>query len=101
VTKTKTLATKPVVVTTAHRGVFYGLVPDDQSLDVTSVRLELARMCIYWSEDVKGILGLAAMGPSKTCRVGPVVPAITLQNVTAIMEASKEAAKAWTTIVWN
>ena len=86
-----------VVVTTAHKGVFFGY--GDPS-DNATIRIENARMCIYWSADVKGILGLAANGPSKSCKVGPAVPAITLRDVTAVMEASDDAAKAWEAGPW-
>jgi len=86
-----------VVVTTAHKGVFFGYgEPSDQS----TIRIEKARMCVYWSADVKGILGLAATGPSKSSKVGPAVPAITLRDVTSVMEASDEATKAWEAGPW-
>lgn len=89
--------TVPVVVTTAHKGVFFGY---GEPSDKATVRIEKARMCVYWSPDVKGILGLAATGPSKNCKVGPAVPAITLREVTSVMEASEEAAKAWESGPW-
>lgn len=86
-----------VVVTTAHKGVFFGY--GDPS-DKATIRIEKARMCIYWSADVKGILGLAANGPSKNSKVGPAVPAITLRDVTSVMEASEDATKAWEAGPW-
>ena len=87
----------PMVITTAHKGVFFGY--GDPS-DKATIRIEKARMCVYWSQDVKGILGLAATGPSKNSKVGPAVPAITLRDVTSCMEASEEAAKAWESGPW-
>ena len=87
----------PVVVTTVHKGVFFGY---GEPSDKATVRIEKARMCVYWSADVKGVLGLAATGPSKNCKVGPAVPAITLREVTSVMEASEEAAKAWESGPW-
>ena len=60
---------KPVVVTTAHRGVFFGYI-DGKPTDAPTIRIERARMCVYWSADIKGVLGLAATGPSKDCRRG-------------------------------
>ena len=89
---------KPLVVTTEHRGVFFGY--GTPTTDKT-IRLERARMCVYWSADVKGVLGLAATGPSKDCRIGPAVPAITLAAVTSVMECSDESAKAWEKGPWN
>lgn len=96
VTKTKTKLA-PLVVTTSHRGVFFGYgLPTDGS----EIRLEKARMCISWSSDIKGVLGLAAVGPSKTCKIGLSVPAITLRDVTSVMECSEEAAAKWEQGPW-
>lgn len=88
----------PLVVTTAHKGVFFGYgKPTTNKI----IRLEQAQMCVSWSSDIKGIVGLASTGPSKSCRIGPPAPAITLQDVTAVMEVTKEAEKAWTLQPWN
>lgn len=88
----------PLVVTTEYRGVFFGYgTPTTE----TTIRLERAQMCIYWSPDVKGVVGLAASGPTKTCRVGPAAPAITLQKITAIMEVSPKAEALWLLQPWN
>ena len=88
----------PLVVTTEHRGVFFGYgLPTEAKI----IRLERARMCVYWSADVKSVVGLAATGPTKGCRIGPEAPAITLQGVTSIMEVSEEAEKKWKAEPWN
>ena len=88
----------PLVVTTAHKGVFFGYgTPTEKK----TIRLVNARMCVSWSSDVKGVVGLAANGPSKGCRVGPAAPAITLGDVTAIMECSEKATAAWNSEPWN
>jgi hypothetical protein len=88
----------PLIVTTQHRGVFFGFGKPSEN---KTIRLTNAQMCVYWSADVKGVLGLASTGPTKSCRIGPAVPAITLQDVTSITEASEEAAKAWASQPWN
>lgn len=88
----------PLVVTTAHRGVFFGY---GKTTTNKTVRLEKAQMCVYWSADVKGVLGLAANGPTRGCKIGPPVPAMTLQDVTGVMEASEQAEKAWLAQPWN
>lgn len=88
----------PLVVTTVHRGVFFGYGKPTTN---KTIRLTNVQMCVYWSPDVKGVLGLAAKGPSGTCKIGPSVPAMTLQDVTGIMEASKESETAWTKQPWN
>jgi hypothetical protein len=91
---------QPLVVTTAHRGVFFGYgAPTLETSKI--VRLTNARMCVYWSADVKGVVGLAAMGPTDNCRIGPAAPALTLSEVTAVMEVSKEAEKRWTQQPWK
>jgi len=58
-------------------------------------------MCVHWSSDVHGVMGLASSGPTKGCRIGPAVKAITLQGITAVMEASEAAEKAWKDSPWN
>ena len=95
---TTTKTTRPVVVTTEHRGVFFGNVekiePDNK------IVLTDAQMCVYWSSDVKGVLGLAATGPSKSCKVTPAVPRIGLTGVTAIMDCTEAAVAAWRGRPW-
>ena len=95
---TKTNGLVPLIVTTEHKGVFFGL---GRLTEKKIIRLADAQMCVYWSSDVKGVLGLASTGPTKTCRVGPPVPSITLQGVTSIMEVSDVAAAAWKTTPWQ
>lgn len=91
---------QPVVVTTEHRGVFFGMLDtNDEAAKVVSIKD--AQMCVYWSADVQGVLGLAATGPSKSCKVTPKVPKITLQGVTSVMDATPEAAKAWQAKPWR
>lgn len=92
---------QPVIVTTEFRGVFFGYVPKNQARDVESIRIERARMAVSWSADVRGVLGLAATGPSTSCRIGPQVPAVTLQKVTAIFECSDESAGFWEKAPWT
>lgn len=87
----------PLVVTTLHKGVFFGYgIPTTEK----TIRLTDAQMCVYWSVDVKGVVGLASNGPTSNCKIGPVAPAITLQDITAIMEASPQAEKAWKLQNW-
>lgn len=87
-----------LVVTTAHRGVFFGYgVPGADE----TIRLEQVRMCVYWSAETKGVLGLAAKGPAKGSRVGPAVPVMHLRSVTSVMEASPAAVEAWEKAPWS
>jgi len=92
-------AGQPVVVTTERRGVFFGILQGDRH--ASSVDLADAQMCVTWSADVQGVLGLAATGPTKECRVTRPVPLITLPGVTAVMDATTEAVKAWQARPWS
>lgn len=88
----------PLLVTTEYRGVFFGYgVPTENKV----IKLENARMCVYWNAEVKGVLGLASDGPNKNCRVGPSVPNITIQAVTSVTEVTETAAKQWEANHWS
>lgn len=88
---------RALVVTTEHRGVFFGYgVPTDGA----TIRIERVRMVVYWSADVKGVVGLAATGPTMGCRVTESTDAITLRGVTSVMECSTLATKAWEAAPW-
>ena len=89
---------QPLVVTTAHRGVFFGY---GEVSDAPTIRLERARMCIYWAENEHGIVGLAGVGPVKGSKVGPAAPAVTLRDITAIFEMTVAAVAAWEKEPWS
>lgn len=88
---------RPVLITTQHRGVFFGYAT---KTDGEQVSLARARNCIYWSRDVKGFMGLAANGPTAGCRIGPAAD-ITLRNITAVLEVAPAAAEAWEKAPWQ
>lgn len=88
----------PLVVTTLHKGVFFGY---GEPTDKTEIRLERAQMAVKWTSDIGGVMGLAGEGPSKSCKISRPIPAITLRDVTAVMEASPEAAKGWEKCPWG
>ncbi len=87
---------RPVLVTTAHRGVFFGYAG---KTDGETIALKRSRLCLYWSADVKGFMGLAATGPTSSCRIGPAAD-ITLRNVTAVLEVTPEAVTKWESGPW-
>jgi len=92
----------PVLITTdsTKRGVFSGFInPADTEKEILTV--EEMRMCVRWSEDMKGVLGLASMGPSKSCRISKAVKKATLSGVTAVIELSDEALKNWRKEPWG
>lgn len=88
---------RAVVVTTEHRGVFFGYA-DDTSGDV--IHLRAARNCVYWSRGVRGFMGLAATGPDKESKVGPAAD-IEVRKITSVIECSPEAVKAWENAPWS
>lgn len=89
---------RPVIVTTEHRGVFFGYAQDTTG-DV--IHLKQARLCVYWSSDIKGFMGLASEGPSKSCKIGPAAPGIDLRKITAVLEVSPEAEERWLAQPWG
>jgi len=88
---------RPVIVTTVHRGVFFGYA--DKTSGET-IKLSRARLCVHWPSANKGFMGLAADGPKSGARVGPPAD-IELRNVTAVMEVTPEAVKLWEAAPWS
>lgn len=91
---------RPVLVTTDkdRRGVFAGLLEAD---DGDTVILREVHMCVYWSPDVRGVLGLAAGGPTKSCRISKAAPRGRLNGVTAVVDLTPEAWAAWQGAPWS
>jgi len=88
---------RPVLVTTAHRGVFFGYASETTG---STIALKRARNCIYWSADVKGFLGLAESGPSASCRIGPAAD-IELRDITCVAEVTPAAVEKWEAAPWS
>lgn len=88
---------RAVLVTTQHKGVFFGYAFDTGGV---AIKLRAARNCVYWSTDVKGFLGLAATGPSKQCKVGPAAD-IELRDITCVAECTPAAVQAWEAAPWR
>jgi hypothetical protein len=95
--KKTTKALRPVIITTAHRGVFFGYATNT---DGDTIKLKDARLCVYWSADLKGFMGLASTGPTAKCRIGPRAD-VECRNVTAVIEVTDEASKAWESAPWS
>lgn len=102
----KKASERAVIVTTLNRGVFFGFVAEaavkawEAKPEAATVRIERSRLCVYWSPDVKGFMGLAANGPTSKCRIGPAAD-ITVRNVTAILDVSEKAVAAWEAEPWG
>jgi len=96
-TKMPTKKELAVLVTTTHKGVFFGYAVDTSGV---IIKLRAARNCIYWSSDVRGFIGLASDGPSKSCKIGPSAN-IELRDITCVAECSEKAVKAWEAAPWS
>src|SRR3989304_5265507 len=88
---------RPVIVTTAHRGVFFGSARATAGETIT---LRRARLCLYWSRDVRGFMGLASTGPTASCRIGPAAD-VTLRHITAVLGGTPDATIAGGRAPWQ
>lgn len=88
---------RAVLVTTEHRGVFFGYANDTQG---EVINLRSARNCIYWSAENKGFLGLASHGPTKEAKVGPAAD-LQLRKITSVAEVTPEAVARWEAAPWS
>lgn len=86
---------KAVLVTTKHRGVFAGLVPDDQDLTQSTMALQEARMAIRFGT-TRGLMELADTGPTENSRISAPADIPVLHDITAIFAIKDAAWKAWT-----
>jgi len=87
---------RAVLVTTAHRGVFFGYAAETGG---ATIKLRNARLCVYWSADLRGFMGLASHGPSSSCKIGPAAD-IELRDITSVSEVTPEAADRWEKAKW-
>lgn len=90
----KKVESKKVVVTTAHRGVFFGEIIENNA--PKAITLKNAKNCLYWDSSLHGFIGLAANGPGKGCRIGPAssLP-MDLFDITSMIECTPDAIKKW------
>ena len=94
--KSVAVTERAVIVTTSHRGIFFGYAADTSG---NSIKLKRGRNCISWSSDLRGFVGLATVGPNKSCKVGPAAD-MEVRDITAVLEVSKEAAEKWENAPW-
>lgn len=98
ITKPKTKSTKspaakprPVLVTTLHRGVFFGFTAAPEGAE--TIKLTSCRNVLYWPAECRGYLGLAANGPVRGAKVGPVAETVELRNITSVTDMSDATGK--------
>lgn len=88
------------VITTEHRGVFFGYIPEE-TMQETTLAVTRCRMCIYWPSENHGVMGLASDGPKRGAKISPAVEEVILQDVTAVMRASPQAVDTWEAEPWS
>lgn len=96
-------SSKPVLVTTAHRGVFYGFTTEEPESIVERkiATLQNARNVVYWPVENNGFLGLASYGPKAGARVGPPAPSLTINDVTSCAECAPDTITVWEAHKWS
>jgi hypothetical protein len=106
-TKEEPMSDRFVVVTTdsTRRGVFGGVLLEYDKDKGTAVLLQ-AQMAVSWSRETRGVLGLAAAGPVPggypiATRIGPPVPRLEIDGVTAVIDATDEARAEWVKQPWS
>ena len=85
---------KAVIVTTQHRGVFFGRLENGQDETARSLVLVGCRNAMYWS-GTRGFLGLASHGPEPESKIGATAPRVLLHDVTSITDCTDVAAEKW------
>ena len=88
---------RAVLVTTSHRGVFFGYAEDTNG---ETIKLRGMRNCVSWSSSIKGFLGLASTGPDSRCRIGPRADG-EIRDITGVWEVTPDAVKAWESAPWQ
>ena len=83
-------ATRPVIVYTEHRGVFFGYATDTSGAEI---KLTGARMAISFGT-TRGIMELAETGPTAQSKISARAD-IDVRKVTAVFEVTAAATKAW------
>jgi hypothetical protein len=87
---------RAVLVTTVHKGVFFGYAEDTSG---STIKLRAGRLCVYWSSDLRGFMGLASIGPNSSCKIGPAVD-IEVRDITSVSEVSPGAVAKWEKAPW-
>ena len=83
---------RPVLVTTTHKGVFFGYV-SESTTNKESFNLKQAKMAIYWGT-TKGVMQLANTGPTSLSIISKPAD-IEVRGVNLVMEVTPEAEEVW------
>ncbi len=85
---------KPVLITTEYRGVFAGLIADDQDITAKSMALKSAKMAIYWGT-TRGVMELCEIGPNSKSKISAPADIPMIHGITAIFDITPVAWEAW------
>lgn len=90
---------RPVLVTTVHRGVFFGYLHGEPAKE--KVVIDRCRNVTYWDVGTRSFLGLAAQGPTDQCRVSAAAgEATTLFDITGVFGCTPEAVQRFEAGPW-
>ena len=87
---TAKLKSRPVIVCTEHRGVFFGYATDTKGSEIALTR---ARMAIAFGT-TRGVMQLAETGPTPQSKVSARAD-IDVRKVTAVFEVTAAATEKW------
>lgn len=87
---------RAVLVTTEHRGVFFGYAEDTSG---DRIHLTGGRLVVYWPSETKGFMGLAHAGPPRGSRIGPPAD-IEVRDITSVVEVTPEAVERFEEAPW-
>lgn len=97
---TETNVHRPVLVTTTHRGVFFGYLVGEPAKE--KVVINRARNVTYWDVATRSFLGLAANGPTDACRVSPAAGTeSTLFDITGVFVCTPESVEKFEKGPWR
>lgn len=86
---------KNILVTTAHRGVWFAQVEETKDLTTeTLTDLKNCKMAIVWGT-TKGIQELCQTGPTTRSKISIASDIPVLHKVTAVFAVTDDAAKIW------
>ena len=83
-------SSRPVIVCTTHRGVFFGYAANTSG-DI--IKLQRARMAIYWGTK-RGVMELAEVGPNTASKISARAD-IEVRSITAVFEVTPAAVEKW------
>ena len=84
---------RAVLVTTSHRGVFFGWLNNGQDETNRSLALTDCRNVIHWTGK-RGFLGLASHGPEDDSQLGSTASRVLLHDIVSVTDCSDAATKA-------